>query len=137
MFCPFCGTENPDSARFCSNCGQAAQGQQPPPFEGAGQQGPSSPPGSSSPAPPYLAAPTHIDNNLVWAILATICCCMPTGIVAIVYAAQVNGKLRVGDYQGARRYADNAKNWAIVSAVVTAIVYAIGLFIGIVGEFWL
>ena len=60
---------------------------------------------------------------------------MPAGIVAIVYAAQVNGKLRVGDYQGARRDADNAKNWAIISAVAGGIAWAIG-FVGFVGEFW-
>ena len=31
-------------------------------------------------------------NNLVWAILSTLFCCLPLGIVSIVYAAQVNGK---------------------------------------------
>ena len=31
------------------------------------------------------------DNNLVWAILITILCCWPFGIVAIIKAASVDG----------------------------------------------
>lgn len=41
------------------------------------------------------------DNNLVWAILSTFLCCMPFGIVSIVFAAQVDGKYAMGDYAGA------------------------------------
>jgi hypothetical protein len=29
----------------------------------------------------------NIPNHLVWAILATLFCCLPLGIVSIVYAA--------------------------------------------------
>ena len=39
---------------------------------------------------------TTVPNYLVFAILATVFCCLPTGIPAIVYAAQVNGKLQAG-----------------------------------------
>ena len=34
-----------------------------------------------------------VPNYLVWAILATIFCCIPFGIVAIVYSSQVSGHL--------------------------------------------
>ena len=34
----------------------------------------------------------YIPNNMVWAILTTLFCCLPFGIVSIVYAAQVDGK---------------------------------------------
>ena len=30
------------------------------------------------------------DNNLVWAILATVLCCLPFGIVAIIKSTQVD-----------------------------------------------
>ncbi len=30
------------------------------------------------------------DNNLVWAILVTVFCCLPLGIVSIVKSSQVN-----------------------------------------------
>ncbi|AWH54992.1 hypothetical protein C1924_18265 [Stenotrophomonas sp. ESTM1D_MKCIP4_1] len=59
----------------------------------------------------------YIPNNLVWAILSTILCCLPLGIVSIVYAAQVNGKLAAGDTAGAQESADKAKKWAMWSAI--------------------
>lgn len=70
-------------------------------------------------SPPPQQPPS---NHLVWAILTTLFCCLPGGIVSIVYAAQVNGKWQSGDYQGAMKSANNAKTWAIVSAIVGFIV---------------
>ena len=75
--------------------------------------------------PPQDGTPAHIDNNLTWAILATICCCVPTGIVAIVFAAQVNSKLAQGDVAGAQEYANKARLWAIISAILGIMVIAI------------
>ncbi len=69
-------------------------------------------------------------NNLVWAILSTLFCCLPLGIVSIVYAAQVNSKWSAGDYQGAQEASNNAKKWAIWSAiagVIVLILYVIGV----------
>jgi len=48
----------------------------------------------------WQTAPT-IPNHLVGAILVTIFCCQIFGIISIVYAAQVNGKLASGDVPGA------------------------------------
>ena len=62
----------------------------------------------------------YVPNHLVWAIAATIFCCLPAGVIAIVYAAQVNGMLDAGDYIGARRASRNAKIWAIVSMAAAA-----------------
>jgi len=56
-----------------------------------------------------------VSNYLVPAILTTIFCCLPFGIVAIVYAAQVNSKLQAGDYNGAVHSSRNAKIWSWVS----------------------
>jgi hypothetical protein len=56
-----------------------------------------------------------VPNYLVQAILVTLFCCLPFGIVAIVYAASVNGKLQAGDYRGARAASDSAKTWCWVS----------------------
>lgn len=64
----------------------------------------------------------QVPNNLVWAILSTLFCCLPAGIVSIVYAAQVNGKLAAGDLAGARDSADKAKKWAIWSAIAAVVV---------------
>jgi hypothetical protein len=50
------------------------------------------------------------------AILVTLCCCLPGGIVAIVYAAQVNSKLQAGDIAGAQAASNNAKLWCMIAA---------------------
>ena len=57
-----------------------------------GQQFGGSPYGAPSPAP---------DNNLVWAILSTLFCCLPLGIVSIVKAASVNSLWAQGQYDQA------------------------------------
>ncbi|WCE04972.1 CD225/dispanin family protein [Pseudoxanthomonas sp. JBR18] len=93
---------------------------------------PVSPPPQQPPPytpPPQAAAPGPIPNHLVWAIIATVfslclCCGIPgliTGIVAIVFAAKVNGLLAAGDFDGALRASKNAKTWAIVTTVLAAI----------------
>ncbi len=68
------------------------------------------------------ATAPQVPNNLVWAILATLFCCLPGGIVSIVYAAQVNGKLAAGDIAGAQDSSDKAKKWAIYSAIAGIVV---------------
>ena len=52
---------------------------------------------------------------LVFAILVTVFCCLPTGIAAIIYAAQVNTKLQAGDIAGAQQASKNAKMWVLIS----------------------
>jgi hypothetical protein len=56
-----------------------------------------------------------IPNYLAQSILVTLFCCLPFGIVAIVNAAQVNGKLAAGDIAGARAASDRAKMWSWLS----------------------
>ena len=73
-----------------------------------------------------------VSNNLVWAILSTLFCCLPLGIVSIVHAAKVNGLLAAGDVAGAREAADKAKKWAIWSAAawgVLVVLYLIFVFV--------
>ncbi|MEP6907558.1 MAG: CD225/dispanin family protein [Pseudoxanthomonas sp.] len=89
------------------------------------------------PPPPAASAPVmgSVPNHLAWAIVATIfslclCCGIPgliTGIIAIVFAAQVNGKLNAGDIEGARR----ASNTAKILCWVTTACAAIGLLLTI------
>jgi hypothetical protein len=70
---------------------------------------------SVAPAAQVQPPPPKPDNRLVWAILATLFCCMPFGIAAIVFAAQVDSKYAGGDYAGAQKSADNAKLWLWIS----------------------
>jgi len=123
---------------------QPPGGGQPPPPPPGGQPPP--PPGGQpqdAPPPPYGQTPYQQppygqpqgpwgqpqspgggppNNYLVWAILSTLFCCLPLGIVSIVFAAQVNNKYNMGDYAGALDSSNKAKQFAIVSAVVGVIV---------------
>ncbi|PWS32464.1 CD225/dispanin family protein [Pedobacter paludis] len=71
---------------------------------------------------PFGNNPTPIPKNwLVESILVTIFCCIPFGIVGIVYASSVNNKYAMGDYAGAQAASAAAGKWT-----------KIGFFLGIV-----
>jgi len=59
----------------------------------------------------------NIDDYLVWAILATIFCCLPFGIVAIVYAAQAKGHLSSGDLEAAEETSSKARKWCLAATL--------------------
>lgn len=123
MFCAQCGANNADTAVVCTQCGRSLQ---------------AAPQGAPLPVtgvvmPPAPAVP--VQNYLVFAILATVLCCLPAGIPAIVYAAQVNGKLQVGDVAGAQAASNNAKMWCLISAglgVGVIVLYIILIMVGVV-----
>ncbi len=113
MFCSQCGASNADNALICNRCGRSLQAGSPVPMQPAGMV-----------QTPGVAVP----NYLVFAILTTVLCCLPAGIPAIVYAAQVNGKLAVGDIAGAQLASKNAKMWCMIAAGAGL---AVGLLYGI------
>ena len=84
-------------------------------------------PGGYYPGPQQQYPPGAVPNYLVQAILVTLFCCIPFGIVSIVYAAQVNEKLMRGDYAGAVDSSQKAKTWTLWS-------FGIGL-VGILAYF--
>jgi hypothetical protein len=97
--------------------GQPQPGWQPPPP--AGWQGP-------QPGYPGQREP---DNYLVWAILCTILCCLPLGIVSLVYSSRVSGLWAQGRFGEAQAASDNAKKWAIIGAIVGVVTYVIGVIL--------
>ena len=72
--------------------------------------------------------PLKPDNYLVWAILCTLLCCLPFGIVSIVYSSKVDGLYNSGDYIGAQKASDNAKKWATWGAI-SGIVATVGILV--------
>jgi len=98
MFCPQCGTGNAEGAAVCAKCGASLV-----PAQVVVPPGYSAPPGQ------------QIPNYLVQSILVTLFCCLPLGIAAIVYAAQVSGKLQAGDIAGAMTASKNAKMFCWIS----------------------
>ncbi|MEP7016925.1 MAG: CD225/dispanin family protein [Actinomycetota bacterium] len=81
-------------------------------------------------------------NYLVWAILSTIFCFLPLGIVSIVFSAQVNSKWAIGDVAGAQRASELAKKltiWTVVVGVIggvlaVAAIIAFGALLGTTGS---
>lgn len=73
------------------------------------------------------ALPPKPDNNLVWAILCTLLCCLPLGIVAIIKASAVDNLYAQGNYDEACRASTAARNWSLWGAVLGLTV--MGLYI--------
>lgn len=67
------------------------------------------------PAPPPMP-----DNYLALAIISTIFCCLPFGVVSIVYATQVESLYLQGRYEEAANKSNKAFKWAIASAATVA-----------------
>jgi len=61
---------------------------------------------------------------MLFAVLVTIFCFLPTGIIAIINASQVNNRLAIGDMAGAKLASKNAQMWCLISL-------GIGLFGGL------
>ena len=105
MVCPNCGATNDDNNWKCVQCQtvlrQASAG-----------------------------GPAEVIPNYLWqAIVCTVCCCIPLGIPAIVYSAQVNTKVAQGDLAGARESSKNARMWCwiafgvgLASSVIAAVI---------------
>lgn len=66
-----------------------------------------------TPPPPPGVAPATVPNYLVPAILSVFCC-WPLAIVAIIFAAQVNGKVAAGDIPGAMDASKKAKMFSFI-----------------------
>ena len=70
-----------------------------------------------------------VPNNLVWAILSTLFCCLPFGIVSIVYACKVDSLRALGDIDAAREAASKAGKWALAGAIALPIIVLLYLLL--------
>lgn len=110
MYCRKCGAQNDDNAYKCVKCGEILHRSE------------------------TSANAQKIPNYLAQSILVTLFCCMPLGIPAIVYSAQVNGKVQAGDIEGALDCSRKAKMWCWWSfglgLIVTILYFLVGVFGG-------
>ena len=77
------------------------------------------------------------ENNLVWAILSTLFCCLPLGIVAIVKAANVNSLWAAGQFQQAQQASQDAKKfalWGAIAGVVVGVLYFVFIMVAAAGS---
>jgi hypothetical protein len=79
--------------------------------------------------PPPAGATTTVPNYLIPAIISAFCC-MPLGVVAIVFAAQVNNKVAAGDIAGAMDSSKKAKMFSFIAL-------GLGLLAGLIYVVWI
>lgn len=101
MFCPTCGKELPPNAAQCPWCA------------GQGAAAPSARPSDNGP--------------LIRAILVTLCCCLPCGVVGIVYACKAEGCAKAGDWAGMAQMRQRSKTWTLVGFIGGLIIQVLGV----------
>lgn len=74
---------------------------------------------------------------LAWAIIVTILCCIPFGILSIIYASKVESQWNRGDFDGARKSSRQAKTWIWVGVGSAFAVYVLYIGFLILSEFLL
>jgi hypothetical protein len=75
--------------------------------EAGGEQPAHKAPPPQEPVPTYLAP----------AVLVTLLCCLPAGIVAIYFSSRVSSLQAVGNRVGAYQAADKARLWCWLAAI--------------------
>ncbi|MBR9845164.1 MAG: CD225/dispanin family protein [Algicola sp.] len=73
--------------------------------------------------------PQRPNSYLALAIISTILCCLPTGIVSIIYATKVNSLYEDGNYNEAEKASKNAKTWGLVSVGIAVLGWVIYILI--------
>lgn len=81
---------------------------------------------SSSPSTEELEQPYTVGEaaepcpptNMVWAVLATVFCCIPFGIVGIIYANKVSKLYLSGDIEGAQKASETGAWWCIAAITI-------------------
>lgn len=107
MYCTHCGKPHPNDATVCPGCGQPIQ---------------------------RFPVPAAIPNYLVTAVLVTLCCCMPFGIVALVFSAQVNSRLSTGDIAGAQAASNSARTWILVAFIAGLLTFGGGALLTLINN---
>ena len=130
--CPKCGEDVENNFDVCWNCGTSKSGEiEDPAFRRPDESEEPEAEGAAEEVPEWMAAVQRSDASdrhrsspygtvraptyLVEAILVTLFCCLPFGVVAIAFAAQVNGHLAARNYRAAVSASNSARTWCWAS----------------------
>jgi NADH:ubiquinone oxidoreductase subunit 3 (subunit A) len=83
-----------------------------------------------------MPPPSTIPNNMVLAIVAVVvslACCLPHGVVSLIFAMQVGKKEAAGDIEGATKAAGQAKLFAWISIIVGVVYFIFAMIFGVFG----
>ena len=113
MNCNRCGKEIEPGAAFCSGCGNAVN--------------------SGLPVNQNTGEPVRqIFTWLVPSILATLFCCIPLGIVSIVFACKANSALTYGNLDEAKANSDKARLFCLLSIGIGFVVSCIVIILQVI-----
>lgn len=73
------------------------------------------------------------DNYLVFAIISTVLCCLPLGIVSIIHSTKVDNLWNSGQHAEAKIAADKAKQFAMYAAIAGVVVIGLYLILVVAG----
>jgi Interferon-induced transmembrane protein len=133
--CEFCGHSLVDQSSASVSGGSGSAQVEPPPFPesmsvtGETSSDPDNPYASMNTASlgyaqaPVSDIPNHLPLSIISAVMTLCCCCIPLGIIPVIFSAQVNTKIANGDFIGAKRDSDNAKLWAWIFIGVALAVF--------------
>lgn len=113
-YCTNCGAEYQEHDRFCSSCGKPVDAdiRVQPTETFFTEKSDSVDIADIGNAAAIKNINKKIESHLVKAIISTVCCCLPFGIAAIIFAAQVGPKLAAGDTNAAREASEKANMWS-------------------------
>ena len=83
-------------------------------------------------SPSATGATQDVQNYLIPAILSTIFCCLPLGVVSIIFATQVNSKVASGDIAGAMEASKKAKMFMFIAIGLGVVSMVGGIIIWVI-----
>ncbi len=101
------------------------------------------------PQPPIVAEPEPVAETIIeatvtresepcpptymaWSIVATVLCCLPIGIVGIIFASKVTTAWRMGDLKNAEKYSEWTQWCIILSISLGLLMSPIQMMIGMI-----
>jgi len=74
-----------------------------------------------------------VGNNLALAIITTFFCCMPLGIISIIYACKTDAAASRGEFAKALKYSGLSEKWSIAAVIIGFVYFALMLIFNLAG----